>query len=305
MSREDVPGDAGKAGNDKDGKAAGAAPLFASTAADADGKATPGGADSAASGAEKSSRPRGRWAGRGAPRRTNLGIAKAAGQPRISSPGCAGSAGKAARGDVRTRGQLQLQQLATAAGGGNVILQGINQRLSTTADPDSDLRTEFDVLRGRAGAMAEVKSLLDQTPPGIERDALELALLERLTGIIGTVEWLDAQLTVVRQNETGSSFDSELSLVMWPDNYQLLRWQPNYLRPGFDNSQLPKVVPHADGLADRCADAGPGQRSDRHGDQGRKGRAPRQGLHRQPRHRRNSTTPKSCRAATPISTARC
>ena len=103
------------------------------------------------------------------------------------------------------------------------------------------MKTEFDVLRGRTRALAEMKSLLDQTPPSIERDALELAIMERMTGIIGTVEWIDAQLNVVRQNETGSAFDSELSLVMWPDDYQLLRWQPNYLRPGFDNSQLPKV----------------------------------------------------------------
>ncbi len=144
-------------------------------------------------------------------------------------------------GDLRSRGQLQLHQLASAAGGGNVILQGINQRLATVSEPEPALKTEFDALRGRTAALAEVKSLLDQTPPGIERDALELALMERLTGIIGTVEWIDAQLTVVRQNESGSAFDSELSLVMWPDNYQLLRWQPNYLRPGFDNSQLPKV----------------------------------------------------------------
>jgi uncharacterized protein (TIGR03790 family) len=144
-------------------------------------------------------------------------------------------------GDARNRAQLQLQQLATAAGGANVLLQGINQRLTNSADPNPDLRTEFDALRGRAGAMTEVKSLLDQTAPSIERDALLMAVIERLTGILGTVEWLDAQLDVVRKNETGASFDSELALVMWPDDYQLLRWQPNYLRPGFDNSQLPKV----------------------------------------------------------------
>jgi uncharacterized protein (TIGR03790 family) len=28
---------------------------------------------------------------------------------------------------------------------------------------------------------------------------------------------------------------------MWPDDYQLLRWQPNYLRSAYENSQLPKA----------------------------------------------------------------
>ena len=46
---------------------------------------------------------------------------------------------------------------------------------------------------------------------------------------------------MVKKNETGASFDSELSLVMWPDDYQLLRWQPNYLRPEYENSQLSKI----------------------------------------------------------------
>ena len=123
-----------------------------------------------------------------------------------------------------------------------VILQGLNQQI--LANPNAVTpkgRTEFDVLRGRAAAFSEVRLLLDQTPPSIERDALVLALLERIGGLLGSIEWLDEQLKVVTQNETGASFDSELSLVMWPDDYQLLRWQPNYLRPGYDNSQLPKV----------------------------------------------------------------
>ena len=82
---------------------------------------------------------------------------------------------------------------------------------------------------------------MEQTSPSIERDAMVLAILERIGGLLGSVEWLDEQLKVVTQNESGASFDSELALVMWPDDYQLLRWQPNYLRPNYENSQLPKV----------------------------------------------------------------
>ena len=144
-------------------------------------------------------------------------------------------------GETRNMGQRQLQQLAAAAGGANVILQALNNQLQNTSDPNPDLQSDFDVLRGRATGLAEIKAVLDQTAPGIERDSIVLAIVERAAGMFGTIEWLDEQLKMVQKNETGASFDSELSLVMWPDGYQLLRWQPNYLRPGFENSQLPKV----------------------------------------------------------------
>jgi uncharacterized protein (TIGR03790 family) len=232
LAREDVPKGSGKAAETNPAADA-AAPLFASTAdargekADADG-ARPAKENAAAdAGGAQVAMPADLQAMRQALEKSLQDA-----QARLA---------KLPSGDARTRGQVQLQQLATAAGGSNVLLQGINQRLTSSAEPNTDLRSEFDVLRGRASAMSEIKSLLDQTSPSIERDALVLAILERLTGVIGTVEWLDVQLGVVRQNETGASFDSELSLVMWPDDFQLLRWQPNYLRPGFDNSQLPKV----------------------------------------------------------------
>ena len=149
--------------------------------------------------------------------------------------------GKLSPGESRNLGQLQLQQLAAAAGGANVILQGLNQQIASNPNVSQAARSEFDALRGRTAAFSEVRLLLDQTPPSIERDAMVLALLERIGGLLLSVEWLDEQLKHVSQNETHASFDSELALVMWPDDYQLLRWQPNYLRPGFDNSQLPKA----------------------------------------------------------------
>jgi uncharacterized protein (TIGR03790 family) len=155
--------------------------------------------------------------------------------------GAQGRLSKLAAGEARNQGQAQLQQLAAAAGGANVILQGLNRQFTSNPDLPANARSEFDVLRGRAAAYAEIRMLLDQSPPSVERDAMILAILERLGGLLLSVEWLDEQLKVVTQNETGASFDSELALVMWPDEYQLLRWQANYLRPAFDNSQLPKA----------------------------------------------------------------
>ncbi len=136
----------------------------------------------------------------------------------------------------------KLQRLATIAGGDRVLLLGIDQQIDAQgAATPQPMREQFDVLRGRTSAFLETRSLLEQTPPGEQRDALLIATIERTTGLLGTVEWLNEQIEIARKGETGSSFDSELSLVTWADDYQLLRWQPNYLRPAYDNSQLRQI----------------------------------------------------------------
>jgi uncharacterized protein (TIGR03790 family) len=110
--------------------------------------------------------------------------------------------------------------------------------------PDNaELRSQYDAMRGRAAGLLEMQVLLDQIPLGLEHDALVLAAVERNSGLLGTIQWLDNQLDVVAKNETGASFDSELSLVLWPDDYQLLRWQPNYLSTGYAASQWPVAFP--------------------------------------------------------------
>ncbi len=141
-------------------------------------------------------------------------------------------------GDQRNASAGRLQQLATLAGGARVLLQGMELQLNKPGEHPPDLKTQFDLLRGRASGLTEMKMLLDQLPADYLHDALVLATLERTGGLLAAIEWLDAQIALVDKNETGASFDSELALVMWPDNYQLLRWQPNYLRANYDKSQL-------------------------------------------------------------------
>ena len=140
----------------------------------------------------------------------------------------------------RNEANTQLQQLATATGGLNVLLPALNQR-ATSGDPSAaNAKAEFDSIRGRLIGYTESRSLFEQSPPGIERDAVVLALVERTGGILAAIQWLDSQLDVVKKNETGAALDSELMLVMCPDDYPLLRWQPNYLRANYSNSQIPK-----------------------------------------------------------------
>ncbi|MEN1680502.1 MAG: TIGR03790 family protein [Planctomycetota bacterium] len=132
----------------------------------------------------------------------------------------------------------RLQQLATAAGGGQVLLQGLNRRMTAGGEVPTAAKEQFDVLRGRSSAFTEMKLSLERRPPNSGRDSLILRTLQQTGGLIAAIEWLDTQVSTVKKHETAASFDSELSLVMWEDGYELLRWQPNYLRPEFTGSQL-------------------------------------------------------------------
>lgn len=143
-------------------------------------------------------------------------------------------------GNERNQELRQLQSLFTSAGGVNVLNNSLAQQLQASPDGNQAIRSQVDQLSGRTLAYNEMRSLLEQMELGIQRDALTLFLLSRTNGVLGSVEWLDQQLAVVDKNETGASFDSELSLVLWPEDYVLLRYQPNYLRNVYDNSQLRK-----------------------------------------------------------------
>jgi uncharacterized protein (TIGR03790 family) len=133
----------------------------------------------------------------------------------------------------------RIQQLAIGVGGSQTMLQALEGEIAKQqVTAPSELYQQADILRGRSMAFAESKSILDDMPMGMMRDQAVLLNIERLAGLLGTVEWLDQEIQLVKKNENGASLDSELSLVMWPEKYQLIRWQPNYLNARYDNSQL-------------------------------------------------------------------
>ena len=144
---------------------------------------------------------------------------------------------------------IKLQRYATATGGIQVLLESLNKRIQATAESaeksaNSQLQAEFERLRGMLIAYTELQQSLERLAPGIQRDVTLLDTLARARGAMACVQWIDKQLKMAGKNESNSSFDSELSLVLWQDDdYQLLRWQPNYLRPEYDNSQLRDSFP--------------------------------------------------------------
>ena len=132
-----------------------------------------------------------------------------------------------------------LTQLSVATAGLQVVTQNL-QRTVQAGSANERVVTEFQFGRGRLAGLGEGQALLDGLPATVERDTNLIALIERSTGIAGTIQWIDQQLAMVESNETHSSFDSELSLVLEED-YQLLRWLPNYLHYNYDGSPLREI----------------------------------------------------------------
>jgi len=137
----------------------------------------------------------------------------------------------------------KLQRYATAVGGLQVLLESLNKHIQSGGEAAAPFQAEFSRLRGMLVAYTELLQQFNHSAPSIERESTRLIILTRTRGMIATLQWIDEQIKTVAKAETNSSFDSELSLVLWPDDYQLLRWQPNYLRPEYDNSQLRDSYP--------------------------------------------------------------
>jgi uncharacterized protein (TIGR03790 family) len=106
-----------------------------------------------------------------------------------------------------------------------------------TADPQAQAQRDLQVqhLNGQVAGLSEGQVALAMLPESVERDQQTLSLVEKAAGQLGTLRWIDEQLPLIEKNETYSSFDSELSLLYWPD-YPLMRWAPNVLHHQFDGS---------------------------------------------------------------------
>ncbi len=148
-------------------------------------------------------------------------------------------------GETKQKAIRELTQLSIATAGLQVIVQNMGRSLQggTIADDGNRKRVEaeYHFGRGRIGGLSEGQSLLDGLPATIERDTNLIALVERSSGILGSIGWIDQQVELLGKNETHASFDSELSLVL-EGSYPLLRWLPNYLHYNYDGSPLRSIT---------------------------------------------------------------
>ncbi len=139
---------------------------------------------------------------------------------------------------------IELRAIAGEVSGLPPILNGLAKAIKdadlskTSPDVTQKMRTEFDFLRGRATALSDSRQLLELGQlPSEDRDRISLLLVERLSGLRGAMKWLQELQSAMTRNESEASFDSELSLVLWP-RYELLRWQNNFLHKNYQNYEL-------------------------------------------------------------------
>lgn len=129
----------------------------------------------------------------------------------------------------------KLARLFTTAGGLTSLLSTLSKRPDGAPDVKPEAQRQIDIMTGRILGLRDAVAALENLPESAERDQQLLGVAEKATGILGTLRWIDRQLELLDKNESYSSFDSELSLLYWPD-YPLIRWQANVLHHRFDNS---------------------------------------------------------------------
>ena len=135
--------------------------------------------------------------------------------------------------DEKKQGGTALERAFVLGGGISGLLQLVTRGGATDRlTPDATLQLER--LKGQLQGLTNGVQALGVLPDTVARDVQNLMLILKTAGLIGAVQWIDQQQELLRKNETQASFDSELSLVCWPD-YSLFRWQPNLLHYRYAN----------------------------------------------------------------------
>lgn len=125
--------------------------------------------------------------------------------------------------------------------GGNVGILRIMAARSKAEALGQEQTAQLAAVNARLQGIAQGIQALDALPDTVSRDAQILGLVQFTEGLLGGIRWIDQQKDALEKNETYSSFDSELSLVHWPD-YPLFRWQPNLLYYGYKVSDGQSVL---------------------------------------------------------------
>ena len=146
--------------------------------------------------------------------------------------------------EATTEATLKEKQLNTfrsiyaRAIGLNSVAQNLERSMNAGAAGAAPGRLqELRITQGRAFGLREGRSVVESMPLGLDREPQLLAIIQMTDGLLGSINWLDGEIESLAKNETGASFDSELALAAWPD-YQLVRWQPNYLNYRYDDSPI-------------------------------------------------------------------
>ena len=134
---------------------------------------------------------------------------------------------KEANGERQKELVNQLEQWVSLVGGTQAVVHELANR------PGAETEKTVLLLRGRLSGLQEGLAALASLSSTVQRDEQFLALLQAVGGLTSTIRWIDEQRKVLEANASQASFDSELSLLFWPD-YELEGWQPNVWHYQFD-----------------------------------------------------------------------
>ncbi|MBN1588482.1 MAG: TIGR03790 family protein [Pirellulales bacterium] len=135
-------------------------------------------------------------------------------------------------GDDRKRAtQFMERVLVTLSGNQGLIRLAKNRSQSTRNSPEEMTRLAY--VTGRIEGLQQGMKSLSLLRDTIARDDQMIDLTQAMGGLFGSIRWIDQQLYLLKQNFTAASFDSELSLILWPDP-PILSWLPNPWHYKFD-----------------------------------------------------------------------
>jgi uncharacterized protein (TIGR03790 family) len=144
----------------------------------------------------------------------------------------------AASDDEKKQAFVAFDKIVRTAGGASALVNLVAKQAGggvgrpvPRAPAEVLQRIEWE--KGRLEGLQRGVSALAALPDSVTRDVQILSLLDESTGIVGAIEWIDQQQELLNKNETHASFDSELSLLAWPD-YPLYRWIENFSHYAFD-----------------------------------------------------------------------
>jgi uncharacterized protein (TIGR03790 family) len=128
---------------------------------------------------------------------------------------------------------IELEKIFLAGGGVNVLVRSLSGRAERSRLPP-ELAQRLEMFKGQLVGLQEGLQALSALPDSAARDNQIMLLLQRAGGLVGTLQWIDHEREQLQKNESYASFDSELSLIFWPD-YPLFRWQPNLMHYNYDS----------------------------------------------------------------------
>ncbi|MGQ0636161.1 MAG: TIGR03790 family protein [Planctomycetaceae bacterium] len=139
---------------------------------------------------------------------------------------------------------VSLERLYNQGGGLRAIVSALRQQLKTATNPPPELLRIYEFRRGQLAGLRNAIQGLNGVGDTVERDLQILSILQYSDGLLGALKWIEQSQELWKKNESYSSFDNELALVLWP-GYPLLRWRSNplnYATDDFLREALPQTL---------------------------------------------------------------